>query len=344
MLSAPLPAVAEESDSISAAPAAGAEPDANRTRFSYQLEPGQSVDDAYFVRNSGTTVQEITVFATDAVTDVDGGFGMRATGDTPVDAGSWVRFADDASSVVLSLGPGESRVLPFSLTVPADARPGDHAGGVVASATTPGEQVSLERRVATRLYARVGGELQPAMTISSVAASYQPTLNPFSGTATVTYTVTNTGNVSLIPVTVVSVRGLFGIPMSSFERAELSEMLPGDVRTLSVSLDGVGQWVFLNPVIDLATSVDADAPSPGVLPKAQRDTVLFVVPWALLVVLAVAGIVWLIIRQRRNRNDARAREWAAHIEAVAEERARAGAAAESSLSVSPSDPTGTVTS
>lgn len=309
-------------DAIAAGPATATGPDPTRSRFSYQLDPGQQVTDEFLVSNPGTTQQAITIYATDAFTDDEGTYSLLDTGEPAQDVGRWVQFGGGQTSLSLILQPGEQQILPFTMAVPADARPGDHAGGLVVSAVTPGAEVSVDRRVATRLYARVKGELQAALTITSITASYAPELNPFAGRTTISYTITNGGNVSLGADVVSRVRGLFGIPIGELDSADLPEMLPGDTRTVTAEVDGVGQWLYLTPEVDLAATVDEDALDAGPLPTAARETVIFVVPWGLIAALVIAAIVWLVVRWNRSRNDKRAKAWLEYNEAEAQRKAQ----------------------
>ena len=312
---APSPAwAANDVDGIAGAPATATGPDSSRSRLSYQLDPGQQVQDRYYVRNTGTTAQNVTVYATDAFTTDEGAYSLLETTATPTDVGSWVDFDGGVTELTFALEPAETRIIPFTLTAPADARPGDHAGGIIVSALSATSQVQLERRVGTRLYARVKGDLQAALSISSISSSYASNLNPFAGETTIDYTVTNSGNVSLGADAVASVRGIFGIPVSGNEAFEVPELLPGDTRTITAVVPGVGQWIFLAPTIDLAATVDDDALNAGPLPTAKRDSVLLVMPWALLAVILLAGLPWAVIRVRRRRNDRHAAEWVRHTE------------------------------
>lgn len=308
---------ADDVDGIAGAPAANGGVDQSRSRFSYQMDPGQVVADEYLVQNTGTTAQLITIYATDAFNSDDGGFSLLEGGVAPVEAGHWVSFADGVDKVVLTLQAGESQVIPFTVSAPADASPGDHAGGIIASALSPSGQISLDRRVAIRLYVRVKGELQTGLTISSIASSYQAELNPFSGTTEMTITMNNTGNVALGATTVAQVHGLFGIPLSGTNREEIPEMLPGTTRTLTVSVPGVGPWVYLNPQVSLAASIDDEALNPGVLPTATRESDLLVMPWGLLCLILLAVLVWFTVRAFRRRGRRHAAAWLEYNEAEA---------------------------
>jgi hypothetical protein len=315
-LSSASKAFADDSDGISGAPASENGPD-NRTRLSYQAAPGQHIDDFYVLRNTGTTPQALKVFATDAYNTDDGSYGLLETDAAPKDAGNWVTFEGGAKQLTVPLDPGASQVIPFFLDVPADAAPGDHAAGIVISVTSPQGQILVDRRVATRLYVRVPGDLQPNLTISSITASYDAQLNPIDGASTVTFTVRNGGNVALGANMVIGVNTLFGIGAGETVDQALSEMLPGATRTVTVPVKGVGQWGYLNPYVKMVPTVDAEALDPGPLKEISRDTVIVAIPWWLIALLVIAAIVWLVIRWRRKRDEKNAQAWIKYTEAEA---------------------------
>lgn len=300
------PAAAEDFG-LSAAPAANGGVDGSRSRYSYQVDPGQSLNDEFFVKNTGSSPQAVSVYATDAFNTAAGDFSLLDTGVAPVGAGSWVSFGGTETSFTLQ--PNEARVIPFTVSVPADAPPGDHAGGMVVSAVTESGQVRLDRRVATRMYLRVSGELQPLLNVSEVSSTYSPSLNPFDGTLDVTFTLSNTGNVALGAKSVVSVSTIFGIPVRPDEKVEIPELLPGTSRSVSLSLTGVGQWVYLGSTIKLAGTVADDAAQPGVLPNLNRDSTAWTVPWALIALLVLGVSLWWSMRLRAARNARRLQEW-----------------------------------
>jgi dihydroorotate dehydrogenase (fumarate) len=311
-------AIAEETLSISAAPAANGAIDESRSSFSFQLEPGQSVADEYFVQNSGNVDQTISVYATDAFNSENGDFALLDTSDAPTDVGSWITFDGGLPRVDFTLKAGQSKIVGFSLAVPAEASPGDHAGGIVVSAQSEAGQVTLDRRVATRLYARIKGELVAQLSIGSLEALYDGEFfNPFGGTATITATVSNTGNVSLGADVVAGVNGIFGIPIAQAPAIEVPELLPGTTRTYTFEVTGVGAWVYLNPYVKLVGTIDPDALDPGELPSLERGVTLFVVPWHFLLLLVIVGVLMIQLRSRARINEQREKEWVAYAAAQA---------------------------
>jgi len=307
-------------DGISGAPSDGASID-GRSRFSYQVDPGQHLDDFYLVRNTGTTVQNMKIFSTDAFDTPRGEFSLLDTKASPRDSGSWVTFPNGSNSLTVPLAPGESKIVSFRLTVPADASPGDHAGGIVVSVATPQGNIVVDRRIATRLYVRVKGALQAALTVSSITSTYHLALNPFAGSTRVKFTVKNNGNVALGANLVASIKTYFGIGASGLQRTSVAELLPGSTRVVTVDVPGVAQLGYLNPHVSLVPTVDPDALNPGPLRDVERDTTLFVTPWWLLILLVIAAAIVVVVRIRRRLDGSRAAAWIEHTEAEARRKA-----------------------
>ncbi|MBA3020136.1 DUF916 domain-containing protein [Propionicimonas sp.] len=291
-----------------------------RSRFTYQADPGQKVTDHVRVSNAGTTPLKVTVLAADAFNEANGDFSLRDSATDKAGAASWVSF-NGSPQLKINLKAGESRTVPFTVTIPKDATPGDHAAGVLASATTEG-QVRVERRIANRMYVRVSGDLQPILTISSFSGTYHSGFNPLDGSITVAATVTNSGNVALEGTNTISTSTWFGLGVGQTVRTELPEILPGNTSTVTFEVGGIPQVGYGVVRMLVQGGISGDAPDPGPLPVIQRDALVWAIPWLLvgLVVLGVAG--WFFLRWRRDREDQAAREWAEQTEAEALQRAQ----------------------
>ncbi|WP_394554321.1 hypothetical protein ACDF64_06885 [Agromyces sp. MMS24-JH15] len=295
-----------------------------RTRLSYSADPGQTIADQVLVGNTGSAPQEFTVYATDAFNAEDGAFSLLPTADAPASIGAWVKFENGEDRIRFTLAPEEVRLLPFTVAFPAEATPGDHVGGLVASVIEEGQQVSLDRRVATAIYARVSGELQPQLTIRGFEASYEGDWwNPFGGAVRIRYSVANPGNVALAGNVTMGVRTVFGIPVAGEQGGGIPVLLPGNSATYEFEATGVGQWLYLNPYARLNPFVDSDDPDQQLLavPATNRDGVTWAVPWTLLILLALAGLILLFLRWRRRQDAARAQAWMEYTEQEARRKA-----------------------
>ncbi len=302
-----------------------------RSRFTYQAKPGQTLTDHVRVTNTGSSKIEVTLYAADAYNDENGDFALADGSEKKTGASAWVTF-DGRPKLGLTLKRGESKTVPFTVTIPADAGPGDHPAGVIASAVTSG-QVTVERRIANRMYVRVSGDLQPILTITSFSGVYHSGLNPLDGSISVTATITNSGNVALEGATTLTASTWFGAAIGRTSRAELPEILPGSTTTVNYEITGVPQVGFASVRMLLQGGISGDAPDPGPLPVIQRDLLIAAIPWAIVAVLLLGGVVWLVLWLRRRREDRYAREWMAHTEAEAAARAAEADAQELAVAV-----------
>jgi hypothetical protein len=119
-----------------------------RGYFVYPLQPGTAQTGTVIVSNVGTKTGVVRLFATDATTGPTSGTVYR-TNATPTRAGSWVRLA----RTQLTLAPGASATVPFTVQAPASAPPGQWVAGIAAespqtsSTSSTGKQRSVRIRV-----------------------------------------------------------------------------------------------------------------------------------------------------------------------------------------------------
>ncbi|RWZ49789.1 DUF916 domain-containing protein [Labedella phragmitis] len=271
-----------------------------RPFFEYALDPGATIEDAFTVRNDGAMPLTLRVYAADAFTTREGTIDLLPADEQSVDSGTWVGLG----ATEVDLDPGETAIVPFTLTVPADARPGDHPAGIVTSLLSDdaGAQVQVDRRLGSRLYIRVAGELSPSVDVSEPTVSFDGVWNPFAlGRLDVSYTLTNTGDTRVTAVAASSAHGPFGVAAMSTGAEQLPEILPGSSLAVRQSLEGVAALAWLGGAVDvIPTSVGVGA--------TQLDAVvapysLAAVPIATLLILAGALVIILavILLARRSR-------------------------------------------
>ena len=211
-----------------------------RSSLAYAADPGSVIQDAVTLYNLGTEALTFRVYATDAFNNADGSFDLLPGSETPTGAGAWLSVQQE----MVTVNPNRQVTIPITLTVPADAAPGDYAGSVLASSEAQstgeaGDLVTLDRRTGTRLLVRVAGELTPDVAVTNISTDYSPALNPLAGSAKVTYTLENRGNVRLSGTSTVSVAGPFGIGRVFTESVQFEDLLPGQSIDVAGSLDDV---------------------------------------------------------------------------------------------------------
>lgn len=181
----------------------------DRSSYSYDVNPGGQVKDAMVVANHGKSPLRLALYAADGYTTETGQLDLLTKDKKSVGIGAWVRA--DRDSVVIK--PGKTAQIPFTVTVPSNATPGDHVGGILTSLKQSADAagINVDRRLGIRVKLRVSGALKPQLAIEDLHIDYSGTFNPFAkGDATVTYTVHNTGNATLSANQAASVTGPFG--------------------------------------------------------------------------------------------------------------------------------------
>lgn len=283
---------------------------AQRDNYAYTLDPGGQVTDAIVVTNHDEAAPlELDIYAADGYTTGSGQLDLLPRDEASSGLGTWVQL----SSTHLSIAPRASVDVPFTLTVPADATPGDHVGGIVTSVSTTGDSgVSVDRRLGIRIAARVAGDLAPALAIENPALTYDASANPFgAGSATVRYTVRNTGNVALTGEQYVSVAGPLGWFRAAPEKIDpLPVLLPGESREVTVAVPGVVPAFALDATVRIEPVYgDVDETGPAI-PVAEAGASTPAVPWAAVVAIVLLALIVLVavIAGRRGRRRRRARE------------------------------------
>ena len=177
----------------------------------YAGAAGSTISDHVAIVNYGLKPIIATVYAADARNDASGGFALLTGQEKSTDAGTWTSVSTRRITLTIAGRTTAANrqqaygyaVVPVTIRIPADATPGDHVGGLLVSVVTAGTSnqganVQLDQRVGTRMFIRVAGTLEPRLTIENLTASYSGSLNPVGqGTAIVSFTVANRGNVKL---------------------------------------------------------------------------------------------------------------------------------------------------
>jgi hypothetical protein len=265
---------------------------APRGSFHYNLGPGQTINDSIVLTNETTQLEQFQIWSTDGYnTAVGGAFALRPQGFPMTGVGTWINT--HLGSGIYGLSGQTSVTINFSLTVPANATPGDHAGGVEALDVTPVAQPTtgpahfvIHRGIATAVFIRVAGPVHPSASVSNIAVKTSvPPLGFGSSSAVVTYQLENTGNTLLAGQAVATVTDIFGRTVKTFPAVSVQAFVPGG-RFTAVE----PKWTSI-PFIGPET-VHVRITSPGLTP-ATGDKTFWIFPWllVLLIVLILAAVV-----------------------------------------------------
>jgi hypothetical protein len=230
---------------------------------------------------------------------------------TPTDIGSWVTFPHGVHRLSIILPAGKGVIEPFTIVVPHNAPPGDHVGAVVGQVsfnrtTKTGQVITENQRIGAPVYMRVAGPLNPALSVESVSAGLTTPLSPWGeGSATVSYTVHNTGNIMLAGSQQVTVTGSFG-QTATVALKSLPTVLPGRSVRLTAHTSGLYPAGPMTAHVRLGPTAPPGSTQLAVpMAVVSGSASLFAAPWAaivliLLIVAIVVGL-WWFRRSRQSR-------------------------------------------
>ncbi|MFD9790986.1 DUF916 domain-containing protein [Streptomyces sp. NPDC059070] len=267
-----------------------------RAYFKMTADRGETVRDRVTVKNLGAGPATFLLYGTDGYnTPRDGGFAVRGRNERMTGVGAWTHL--DRSQVTLA--PGAEVTVPFTVTVPEGAEPGDHPGAVVALDThlgrADGNGVAVQQAVGARVYLKVNGARTRGLRIEDVKFRYAAPLVPGAHrTATISYALVNSGNVMLSPQVDLRAKGVFG--HTAFEppgHRLPAELLPGQRVEVTQKWSGP-------PLVDWG-SIEVTASDRGGDLVENAEVGYATVNWT---VVALAGLVvlgataWLVLRRR----------------------------------------------
>ncbi|MFF4351491.1 hypothetical protein [Streptomyces sp. NPDC001530] len=212
--------VAAADDGWSVLPASGTADTTDGRPYVYaEGAPGTVLQDAVSVLNPGARPLTVRLRGADGDNTASGGFTVRKK---PKDTGAWIGFAREADGRRVAVREVSVRVpahtradVPFTVSVPAGAAPGDHPGAIVASGGG--------RSSAVRVHLRVSGPTLSALTVEHVAVR----------AGRISYELVNRGTTVLTPKVAVHADGVFGELLDRAPRTLPLELLPGRRVTLS---------------------------------------------------------------------------------------------------------------
>ncbi|MCP4142188.1 MAG: DUF916 domain-containing protein [Chloroflexi bacterium] len=242
--------------------------------FSYRVSPGSIFNDEALVLNDGNETVILKLYVADGLTAINGGTDFSKEGEesSGISRGthSWISLSE--TEVVLA--PGEEKLIPFQVSIPADASAGQYIAGLIAQAVPEDQNLSSEetssaegeaqfavkliRRVGVAVVMNVPGEQVASLNIDDISLYRQDE----AGT-TFSIQLRNGGN------TFMQSKGFFIVTDRNAERIittiplNFDTILPGDKATfyvpqaarfadgkylLSVVLDYEGQRAILEGI------------------------------------------------------------------------------------------------
>ena len=273
----------------------GITPVGEADNFHVELLPGEEMDRRAVITNRTDEAHHVRVYPVDAAVTAQGGFALGERDATRSGVGAWL----DLPVSDLTLAPHSTTPLPFRLTVPADATPGDHAGGIVIETDPKGQpqnlgdnfavQMNLVERIGVRVYLTVAGEAVRSLGVGNL--TWERTGNDIR----IEVAVTNTGNIRIDPRAELTFQG-FRLPSSALPMSGVETLLPGATVTLT------GLWAH-PPLLADGTATATVTFADGQVARASTHLRLLPLPLAAgaLLGLALVGFAtWRFVRFLRK--------------------------------------------
>lgn len=287
--------------------------------FVYDAVPGQVIHDEMLLINQGTEAGTARLYPVDATTGQTSGTVFLSQADPRTRAGAWL----DITEAEVTLQPGEQRVIPFTVTIPQDARDGQHVAGLVAEdvalrsgAQEGALQVKIQNRTVVAVQVNLPGPAVEAITITSITSDVQ------QGYQMLLLGLRNDGNQMLKPGGELVISGVDGqeiqripLQLETFlpdTAIDYPVVVPGQALaagTYTVSVDfrygGEGAASFQQEVAISAEQAEQVTGSIPQLPPATttrtNDSLLrWILPSAIAAAL-IAGVAAFVVIRSRSR-------------------------------------------
>ncbi len=287
--------------------------------FDLVMDPGETADLTIALGNDGSAGVSARTYATDVFTITNGGYGGRLRDAIQTNTTTWLTYP----TAVLDLPPGRHLTRSLTVTVPADATPGEYISSLVVEndASPRGDgAIGFEQivRQAIAVVITVPGARLPELRLGDAHHEI------VAGRSVVTIDIQNSGNVRLKPTVAFVLRdaGRTEVSRSTFQMdtffartdtlvsVSLAALLPPGTYTIDLSLTDAPQDVAAAGEIELivgAPPVNAPggADGPGLIPVGPggMSGSLALVITGLAIILAVLwlGAVFYLWNRRRAR-------------------------------------------
>lgn len=143
-------------------------------------------------------------------------------------------------------------------------------------------------------------DVSSVLDVSGLRTTYRAALDPTGGRLVVRFVVRNSSHRTVDASARFWATTVAGHRIGSAPKVPVNGLAPGESRTVSQDIDGVGQWTLVTAHAELAPVAPAGAPP---VEPVVRDRSMLVVPWAaiVLVLVVAAGVISARLSGDRGR-------------------------------------------
>jgi hypothetical protein len=136
--------------------------------------------------------------------------------------------------------------------------------------------------------------------VSGLTWVYTPSINPIGGAVDLHFTVRNVYRRPVDASARLWVSTPFGGPVGIPVDVPVLQLKSGETRVISAQITGLAQWTMVSAHATFTPPQKLDGVT---LSPLTRDTVIWFLPWFVLLVAGVAGAEYLRRRRRAQRQD-----------------------------------------
>lgn len=131
------------------------------TGFMKSVKPGDEVKVKVKVNNVSKKEKEFTIYPTDVLSDLRGGWTYPLKENVPSLFGTWIKETPEK----VKLKPNESKEFVFTVNVPKDTKPGQYIAAIVSQEFTPAEEATVTSGMSTQTNSNTQLPLQVVLNV-----------------------------------------------------------------------------------------------------------------------------------------------------------------------------------
>ncbi len=267
--------------------------------YQVSVSPGETWSSSLAIVNSNN--YPLTLYVTPVGFEAQDEFGRPRLVPAPESSGGltlpeWILIG----SGQITVPPGSTERIPFSIVVPEDASPGGHYASLLVATEPPeptqGGEVTITSSVASLILMRVAGEVEERGLIRDFFA--EPFIAP-EAAASFTMRFQNTGNVHLRPQGIITIENMWGQERGQIainQATNFGNVLPEQTRRFTFSWQGSDSTYDFGRYRAIATISYGS----GEKHSVTREAIFWIVPvWDIVrvgggILLALVLLVWLV--------------------------------------------------
>ncbi|WP_426332752.1 WxL protein peptidoglycan domain-containing protein [Paenibacillus silvae] len=129
--------------------------------FMKSVRPGDEVKVKVKVNNVSKKEKEFTIYPTDVLSDLRGGWSYPLKDTAPSLFGTWIKETPET----VKLKPNKSKEFVFTVNVPKNTKPGQYIAAIVSQEFTPAEEVTVTSGMSTQTNSNILLPLQVVLNV-----------------------------------------------------------------------------------------------------------------------------------------------------------------------------------